>query len=60
MKRLVLSLATLAGLVISANAQKYSIGDCYPKDGSPVEGIVFEVSEDGQHGRFLALQKASG
>lgn len=60
MKRLVLSLATLAGLVISANAQKYSIGDCYPKDGSPVEGIVFEVSEDGQHGKVFSLAEGFG
>lgn len=60
MKRLVLSFAAVAGLAFTAAAQTYSVGDLYPKDGSKAEGIVFEVSEDGQHGKIFSLEEGKG
>ena len=55
MKRIILSLAALAMLAVSASAQKYAVGDIYPKDGAPAEGVVFEVSPDGLHGKIFSL-----
>ena len=58
--------AILSCLAVAASAQTYSIGDYYPdpnvdtsdsKAVAKVEGIVFEVSEDGKHGKIFSLEE---
>lgn len=56
---------TAAAMTVSAalSAQTYKVGDYYPgpdadlSDASSVEGIVFEVSEDGKHGKIFSLKE---
>ena len=61
----ILVVALFAGLVLSSDAKetyeivvktKYSVGDFY-NDGTK-QGVVFEVSEDGQHGKIVSLNHA--
>ena len=49
-KLLILIVALLAAFNLSA--QTYKIGDIYDVNGK--RGIVFEVSEDGKHGKIIA------
>ncbi len=64
MKTVRLFLIAAATTVSAAlSAQTYKVGDYYPNpdadlsDASGVEGIVFEVSEDGKHGKIFSLQE---
>lgn len=52
MKRLLL-LLTLFFAVSTLSAQGYKVGDIYDVDGK--RGVVFEVSEDGVHGKIVAV-----
>ncbi|MDR2890094.1 MAG: fimbrillin family protein [Alistipes sp.] len=38
---------------------QYAVGDPYPHAG-PVSGVVFEVSDEGRHGKILALDQTGG
>ena len=60
-----------AAMSVSAalSAQTYEVGDYYPDPdvnvddasaAAKVEGIVFEVSEDGKHGKIFSLKEGSG
>ena len=49
-KLLILTVALFAAFNLSA--QTYKIGDVYDVNGK--KGIVFEVSEDGKHGKIIA------
>lgn len=66
--RIFLSLAALLGLMLPAAAQTYKVGDYYPDPNADlknpaevglIEGIVFEVSADGQHGKVFSLREGS-
>ena len=49
-KLLILSVALLATFNLSA--QTYKVGDIYDVNGK--KGVVFEVSEDGKHGKIVS------
>ena len=60
----ILVVALLAGLVLSSDAKethevvvetKYSVGDFY--DDGTKQGVVFEVSRDGKHGKIVSLNE---
>lgn len=68
MKKIILSMLA-AALALPAFSQNYKVGDYYPmvsgdisspEVADKIEGIVFEVSEDGQHGKIFSLKEASG
>jgi hypothetical protein len=52
MKRLLILIGILFNLS-TLSAQSYKVGDLYDVNGK--KGVVFEVSEDGQHGTIIAL-----
>ena len=54
-KLLILIVALLATFNLSA--QTYKIGDIYDVNGK--KGVVFEVSEDGQHGKIISSELVS-
>ena len=51
-KLLILIVALLATFNLSA--QTYKVGDIYDVNGK--KGVVFEVSEDGKHGKIIATE----
>lgn len=66
--RINLTLAALFGLMVPAAAQTYSVGDYYPdpkvdtsdpKATARIEGIVFEVTDDGKHGKMFSLREGA-
>jgi hypothetical protein len=57
MKKLLVLIAALFA-VSTLSAQTYKVGDLYDVDGK--KGVVFEVSEDGQHGTIIALTQPEG
>jgi hypothetical protein len=57
MRRVIILL--FAVFAVSAlSAQSYKVGDLYDVDGK--QGVVFEVSEDGNHGTIIALTQPEG
>lgn len=52
-KLLTLIVALLA--IFNLSAQVYKVGDCYDVDGK--RGVVFEVSDDGKHGKIIAVSQ---
>ena len=58
MKKLVLSIVLWMIAVCGLQAQEtYKVGDIYDKDG--VKGIIYKVSEDGQHGMMMSIYKST-
>ena len=53
MKKLLILIVALFA-VSTLSAQSYKVGDIYDVDGK--KGIVFEVSEDGKHGKIIATE----
>lgn len=51
MKKLLIFIGVLFA-VSTLSAQTYKVGDIYDVDGK--KGVVFEVSEDGKHGKIIA------
>lgn len=59
MKRIVLVLTlAVASLLASAQTKVYKVGDYY-NDGER-EGVVFQVSDGGLHGKIVSLKQPSG
>lgn len=46
---------TFSALAISAQTKSYKVGDYY--DDGVKKGIVFQVSDDGQHGKIISLEQ---
>ncbi len=68
-KTIVLTLAAAFCMTVSAFAQTYKVGDYYPDpsvdtanptEAAKVEGIVFQVSADGKHGKIFSLKEGRG
>lgn len=57
MKKLLTLLVALLAIV-NLSAQNYKVGDYYDVEGK--KGVVFEVSEDGRHGKIIALTQPEG
>lgn len=57
MKKLLTLLVALLAIV-NLSAQNYKVGDYYDVEGK--KGVVFEVSEDGCHGKIIALTQPEG
>ena len=56
MKRtIIFALALVATLVASAQTKSYKVGDLYDEGG--LRGVVFEVSNDGQHGKIVSAEQ---
>ncbi len=52
MQKFILFIVALCA-VSTLSAQTYKVGDLYDVEGK--KGVVFEVSEDGKHGKIVAL-----
>lgn len=68
-KTYLLTLLVALCVSVSAFSQTYKVGDYYPnptvdpsnpEDVGKVEGIVFEVSSDGKHGKIFSLKEGRG
>lgn len=57
MRRLFTLICALFALS-NLSAQNYKVGDLYDVDGK--KGVVFEVAEDGKHGKIIALTEPRG
>lgn len=64
--RIIFIFAALLALTTPAASQTYRVGDYYPDpradaansaEAARVEGIVFEVSADGRHGKIFSLRE---
>ena len=53
-------LAIIVGMSAYSQEQTYKIGDYYRDDNLGVYGFVFEVSDDGQHGKIYGDPKTGG
>ncbi len=56
MKKLLIFICALFA-VSTLSAQTYNVGDYYNVDGK--KGVVFEVSEDGKHGKIISDELVS-
>ena len=56
MKKLLILIVALCA-TFALSAQTYKVGDLYDVNGK--KGVVFEVSEDGQHGKIIAADIVS-
>ena len=57
MKKLLILIVALVA-TLSLSAQTYKVGDIYDVNGK--KGVVFEVSEDGKHGKIIADSEPKG
>lgn len=53
---LTLYFALFAALSVAAQSRAYKIGDLYTEEGK--RGVVFEVSNDGQHGKIVSVEQS--
>lgn len=56
MKKILLLITALLAIP-TLSAQNYKVGDIYDVDGK--RGVVFEVSEDGTHGKIISTELVS-
>ncbi len=56
MKKLLILIVALF-VASTLSAQTYKVGDIYDVDGK--KGVVFEISEDGKHGKIISTELSS-